>query len=228
MRALVIEHDPLSTPARVGEYLERRGITLDPFVVVEDIADPEVTAVFPDTDHDLLVFMGSPWSVYDPRLAGWLQPELGMIRTHMDRGTPMLNICFGAQALSAAMGGVVTHSRRPEYGWSSITPTTETIVHQPWFQFHHDEFTLPPGATLLAENESGVQAFTIGRALAVQFHPEIDTDLLVSWMEPGGAAELERNGIDPDLLIAETARRVPESQEALERLLGWWLDELAG
>jgi GMP synthase (glutamine-hydrolysing) len=33
---------------------------------------------------------------------------------------------------------------------------------------------LPPDATLLASNETGVQAFRRGSAYAVQFHPEYD------------------------------------------------------
>lgn len=58
--------------------------------------------------------MGSPWSVYDPRIRGWLLPELDFLRTQVRRGTPMFNICFGAQALSVASGGRVTRSHRPE------------------------------------------------------------------------------------------------------------------
>jgi hypothetical protein len=47
VRTLVVEHDPLSTPARVGAHLEKRGAILEPFVVVEDIGDPSVGNPFP-------------------------------------------------------------------------------------------------------------------------------------------------------------------------------------
>ncbi|HSK07335.1 MAG TPA: gamma-glutamyl-gamma-aminobutyrate hydrolase family protein, partial [Acidimicrobiia bacterium] len=136
MRALVIEHDPLSTPERVGAHLERRGIALDPLVVVEDGSDPEVTAVFPDTDHDLVVLMGSPWSVYDPRARGWVAPELDFISRLAGAGVPMLGICFGAQAMAAALGGAVASSTRPEYGWGGVGSLVEAIAEEPWFQFH--------------------------------------------------------------------------------------------
>ncbi len=229
MRALVIEHDPLSTPERVGAHLERRGATLEPFVVVEDVDNPEVTVGFPENGgHDLVVLMGAPWSVYQPQVQGWVGPELDFIRRQVESGVPVLGICFGAQAMSAALGGRVTLSNRPEYGWGSIESSLDEIADGPWFQFHHDEFTLPSGAVELARNGSGLQAFTSGRNLAVQFHPEMTADLIASWCEAGGDQELVIAGVDPDEVIEQSRRLAVESQPALERMLDWFLDEIAG
>ena len=133
-----------------GCPLEKRGATLVPFVVVEDIRDPAVTATFPDHPYDLVVLMGSPWSVYEDRVQGWMRPELEFIRRRLAAGVPMLGICFGAQAMSAALGGEVSHATRPEYGWTNVGSNTEQIADGPWFQFHHDEFTVPEGAVELA------------------------------------------------------------------------------
>lgn len=229
VRTLVVEHDPLSTSERVGAHLEKRGARLESFVVVEDIGDPSVGNVFPDDVYDLVVLMGSPWSVYEDRVQGWVQPELAFIQRRVEAGRPLLGICFGAQAISASLGGSVRHSSRPEYGWTEIAPSTDHIAAGPWFQFHHDEFTLPPQAIELARNESGVQAFRIGRALATQFHPEMTGDLLASWCEiEDGATELVDAGHDPALLIEESRAREIESQPALEAMLDWFLDEVAG
>ncbi|HSO50307.1 MAG TPA: aminotransferase, partial [Acidimicrobiia bacterium] len=104
----------------------------------------------------------------------------------------------------------------------------EEIAVGPWFQFHHDEFTLPQGATGLARNESGLQAFRIGRSLAVQFHPEMTAELIASWCDEGGIEELSAAGVDHEQLIEESRLRAIESQPALERMLDWWLDEIAG
>jgi len=228
MRALIVEHDPLSTPERVGEHLERRGFALDAFVVVEDARDPEVTAAFPDADHDLVVLMGSPWSVYDTRLRGWVAPELDFIRDRAEAGAPMLGICFGAQAISAALGGAVRRSNRPEHGWGRVGSTTEEIADGPWFQFHHDEIFLPAGADELARNRSGTQAFRVGRSLGVQFHPEISGGLIAAWCRAGADAALLAAGLDPDRVIEDTRQRAEESQPALERLLDWFLESVAG
>ena len=229
MRTLVVEHDPLSTPERVGAHLEKRGANLESFVVVEDIADPTVTATFPEDPYDLVVLMGSPWSVYEERVQGWVGPELDFVRRRLAAGVPMLGICFGAQTMSAALGGKVTHAVRPEYGWTEVGSATEHIAEGPWFQFHHDEFTVPPGAVELARNESGVQSFRAGRGLAVQFHPEMTADLLASWCRvEGGVEELVAAGLDPEDLIDESRRREIESQAALEAFLDWFVDEVVG
>ena len=228
MRTLVVEHDPLSTAERVGAHLERRGARLESFVVVEDIDDPSVGNTFPDDDYDLVVLMGSPWSVYEDRVQGWVQPELAFIRRRIETGSPLLGICFGAQALSAALDGSVRRAARPEYGWTDISSSTEHIANGPWFQFHHDEFTLPAHAVELARNDSGIQAFRTGRALATQFHPEMTGELLASWCEiDDGAKELTDAGHDPDQLIEESRLRAIESQPALEQMLDWFLDEIA-
>jgi len=228
MRALVIEHDPLSTPDRVGEHLERRGARLEPFVVVEDINHPEVTATFPHNGHDLVVLMGSPWSVYEERLQGWVAPELDFIRRQASSGVPILGICFGAQAMSAAMGGKVTRAMRPEYGWVSIDSEVDEIAGGPWFQYHHDEFTLPPGAVELARNASGLQAFRTGKNLAVQFHPEMTAGLIASWCEVDGGEEMVDVGIDPDQVIEESRLMEKTTQPSLERMLDWFLEDIAG
>jgi GMP synthase-like glutamine amidotransferase len=229
MRALVIEHDPFSTPDRVGEHLERRGATLEPFVVVDDIDDPAVTASFPENGrHDLVVLMGSPWSVYEDRVQGWVLPELEFIRRQVNSGVPVLGICFGAQAMSAALGGQVSHSERPEYGWVSIDSDVDEISDGPWFQYHHDKFTLPSGAIELARNESGLQAFRMGRNLAVQFHPEMTSGLIASWRAVDGAVEMVDAGIDPDQVIEESKLLEKTTQPALEKMLDWFLDDIAG
>jgi GMP synthase-like glutamine amidotransferase len=184
---------------------------------------------FPEDRYDLVVLMGSPWSAYEDRVQSWLQPELSFIRRRIATGGPLLGICFGAQAMSAALAGSVRYADRPEYGWTDITPSTGHIATGPWFQFHHDEFTLPSGAVELARNESGVQAFRTGRALATQFHPEMTADLLASWCEiEDGTEELIGAGLDPDQVIEESRVKEVESQPALELMLDWFLDEVAG
>ena len=204
-----------------------RGVTLEPFVVVEDIDDPEVTVTFPDGDgHDLVVLMGAPWSAYDQKLQGWVRPEVEFVSHHLDRGTPTLGICFGAQIMSICLGGTVSPASRPEYGWGTIESDEAAIAPGPWFQYHGDEFTLPKEATRLAYNDSGLQAFSSGRSLAVQFHPEVTASLLESWFAVGGDRKLIDSGLDPQGVIEETSRLAPATQPALEQLVDWWLDEI--
>jgi len=229
VRALVVEHDSLSTPERVGEHLERRGVSLEPFIVVHDLENPEVDVAFPEADgYDLVVLMGAPWSVYESRVQRWVRPEMELVSHHLARGTPVLGICFGAQIMASCLGATVSRTSRPEYGWGTVESRSRDIAPGPWFQFHHDEFTLPDGAVPLAYTESGLQAFAHQRSLGVQFHPEVTPRLVSSWFEVGGDVELTEAGIDPDELVEETSRLALLTQPALEQMLDWWLEELAG
>jgi GMP synthase-like glutamine amidotransferase len=43
-------------------------------------------------------------------------------------------------------------------------------------------FAPPPGATQLAIAASGVQAFSVGASVGVQFHPEVTTAIVDGWL----------------------------------------------
>jgi GMP synthase-like glutamine amidotransferase len=223
VRALVISHDPTEQPAVVGARLVERGYELDIFVVCDSTGEPESHRPFPGLDGvDVVVAMGAPWSVYDDATIGsWIHREIAFVRDVHERGVPYLGVCFGGQVLSVALGGVVERAPRPELGWFEVESFTDAIAPGPWFQWHGDRFTLPPGATELARNEVGVQAFRMGRSVAVQFHPEVDTSLLTSWLSDGEPldplfAELD---VDARRLLDATAELEPKVTANARRLV---------
>jgi GMP synthase-like glutamine amidotransferase len=48
------------------------------------------------------------------------------------------------------------------------------------------------------------QAFTVGRSLGLQFHPEVTESVLAAWLEAGGARELAGAGVEVEALLART------------------------
>jgi hypothetical protein len=72
---------------------------------------------------------------------------------------------------------------------------------------------------VLARNEVGVQAFSVGRHLAVQFHPEADGEQLRLWMDGGGREEAEQAGTDPDRFLAETFAEEPAARARADALV---------
>ncbi|HEY9378658.1 MAG TPA: gamma-glutamyl-gamma-aminobutyrate hydrolase family protein, partial [Jiangellaceae bacterium] len=209
MRVLFIEHDHLSPPGFVGEAFRRRGYDIEELVVVpaERFTSPGVEISFPaPTDYDAIVPMGAAWSTYDTATVGmWVTPELELLRTAAAAEMPVLGICFGGQLLATAHGGSVERSSAPELGWHVVhSDRPEFLSSGPWFQWHFDRWTVPPGAVEIARNAAASQAFGYGRSFAVQFHPELDTPMLEGWLGNGGARVIEAAGLDVDELVAHT------------------------
>ena len=115
-----------------------------------------------------MVLLGAKWSVYDEATIGdWIGAELDWLRQADRDGVPVLGICFGAQALSAALGGQVEPIGRPEVGWTVIESLAPEIIEPgPWLEFHSDRCLPPARATILARNGTGVQAFSVGATAA--------------------------------------------------------------
>ncbi|MGC0405139.1 GMP synthase-like glutamine amidotransferase [Streptomyces sp. SAI-126] len=232
MRALVLMHDHVTEPGPIGARLEERGYDLTTVTVVpaERHHAPDVSFTFPAPgDWDLVVSLGAPWSVYDETAVGsWIGGELALLREAHRLGVPVLGICFGAQALTTALGGSVGPAPRPEIGWTRIESDDRSLIPEgPWFQWHHDRCTLPPGAVEVARNEVCAQAFAVGRSLGVQFHPEITTTVVRRYLDLGGREQCERHGVDPRELLARSRALEPVARDNARVLTDAFLDRLA-
>ena len=167
--------------------------------------------------------LGAVSSVNDPE--PWIPAELAWLRAADQAGVPVLGICFGAQALCAALGGRVEAMDRKEIGWTLVDSLDHGVIPVgPWLEFHGDRCLLPATATVLARNDAGVQAFRIGRHLAVQFHPEVDGPQLKRWLDAGGDKDAERLGLDPGQFLADTIREEPAARVRADRLVAAALD----
>jgi GMP synthase-like glutamine amidotransferase len=222
-RVRFLRHHDEDDPGLVGAAFERLGYGCDAVLVDDDAVSIELDGIA------ALAILGSKWSVYDDgAVGGWIDLELDAIREADRRSIPVLGICFGAQALCAALGGRVEPAPHLELGWVELLGDEAAGVPSgPWFQFHADRCVLPPGATLLASNDVGAQAFRIGRHLGVQFHPEIDARQLSRWMEAGAAAVAESAGVSAQALVTETATRESEVTPRVARLVEGFLDRAA-
>jgi GMP synthase-like glutamine amidotransferase len=228
----MIQHDHICTPGFVGERFTERGYDLVIHQVVPEASfqSPNVETQFPEpTSFDVIISMGAPWSVYDhENIGSWVLPELAILRAaHVDH-VPVFGICFGGQLLAAAHGGAVARSAAPEIGWVEIESDDESLVPGgEWFQWHYDSWELPEPATEVARNTSSSQAFVLGRNLAVQFHPEMSSTILDSWIATGGAAEMKRLGMSVDELVRQTAERDASNRDKAHKLVDLFFDRVA-
>jgi GMP synthase-like glutamine amidotransferase len=183
----------------LGDWAARRGAQVE-------VLRPTELEAWPDpTRADAVVALGSDRSVHastDP----WIATELRFLRAAHDAGVPVLGICFGAQALAAALGATVSAAPAVEIGWIEVEGGDGYGGR--WFTWHEDEFTLPPGAQELARTASGPQAFAVGASVGLQFHPEVTPAIVDGWLDGDGAAVSE-----PESLRDETARLAADARE---------------
>jgi len=211
-RALVIEHEPDAPAGLVSEWLEHHDVEVDELAIAE-AADHD-----PAHEYRLIVSLGSERSAYDDELS-WLSRELALLRDAIAADTPVLGICFGCQLLARALGGRVFRAAQPEIGWLEVdSDCAELIARGPWFQWHFDTFSPPSSASLLARSEAGPQAFVQGRNIGIQFHPEVDSDIVAGWAR-NAPHELEQHGVDPAQLLAQTDAMARAARAASWELL---------
>ena len=124
-----------------------------------------------------LVLSGGPSSVYADD-APKLDPQV------LELGVPVFGICYGFQAMTAALGGTVAETGAREYGRTDLDVIGDGGVlhdqlaaqHKVWMS-HGDSVTqAPEGFTVTASSEGApVAAFeNVDKKFAgVQYHPEV-------------------------------------------------------
>jgi len=157
------------------------------------------------------ILSGGPNSVYAPG-APFIPAYV------LDSGLPILGICYGMQALTQALGGVVAPATEREYGPAEI----ETVVSNPliptgkqsvWMS-HGDKIEQPPpGWQSLARSANSpvaVMGDLTTQRYGLQFHPEVRHT-------PGGPEILRRFVID---ICAATPTWTPESiiEESIQKI----------
>ena len=139
----------------------------------------------------------------------------------------MLGICWGHQFLAQALGGRVVDMGEHEIGYRAV----ERVGEDPLFEGVPERFTsfethsdrvaeLPPGSTTLARNDVGVQAFRVGSAWGVQFHPEYDRQTAEWVVEGKDLAEARKQHL-LDGITEETAAAAEETKRVFDNFVGF-------
>jgi GMP synthase (glutamine-hydrolysing) len=216
LRALILQHEEPSPPGYLAEWLDEQGADFEVHRI--DLEEREIDP----RDYDMIASLGSEFAAFDDTKP-FIRREAKLLRQALDSDVPVLGLCFGGQLLARVMGGESFRHDHSEIGWLKVrTKDPELVSEGPWFQWHFDSFTVPPGGRLIAESDVGPQAYVIGRSLGLQFHPEVTTEIMDSWVK-AYRHELDGDGVDPDALMKETRRLAPDVRRRSEKLFNRFL-----
>jgi GMP synthase-like glutamine amidotransferase len=219
VRILVLEHEADAPAGLLADWARARGHELE-------VAPVRVLDAWPGVDEfHVVVTLGSEVSVTDASHS-WIGAEVDFLAAAHARSVPLLGICFGGQILSKALGGEVHRAPRAEVRWREIdSDDPDLIPAGPWAFWHEDQFTLPPGARLIAGLEAEVVAFSSGASIGLQFHPEADGAIVQGWAD-SARDKLVSYGVDPREFERQIREQDPHARERafdlFDRLAARW------
>lgn len=214
---LVLSHEDEGPIGLLGDWLTEHGRGFD----VCDVTRAPLPAL---DGYDFVASLGSSHSATDSQRA-WVAAEIALLREAVAAEVPVLGLCFGGQALSIALGGDVVPAAKPQIGWFGLAQSADGIPVGPWFHWHYEQLSVPPGGQPLAHSEAGPAAFRHGRHLGLQFHPEVTVEIIASWAR--SEAELTKLGIRREALLSESEQRAALARTHAWELFRLWWDGLA-
>ncbi len=220
---LIILHQLHSSPGHVGNWFLANGFQLD-------IRRPRFGDPLPETleGHAGAVIFGGPQSANGNN--DFIRREIDWISVALKEEKPFLGICLGAQMLALHLGAEVNAHAQGyvEHGYYPIMPTRQGTAVMNWptqvYQWHKEGFTAPQTSVVLAEGELFChQAFQLGRAFALQFHPEI-TQMAMNRLVTRSACQLFKPGARPgNTHRSGYLQHGPHQRQWLDEFLTKWI-----
>ncbi len=143
----------------------------------------------PNRDFSLVVILGAPESANDD--LPYLQAQQKLIKNCVQKDIPVLGICLGSQLIAKTFGANVYRGTRQEIGfYHDLKIIGNSKLFQGFkdpftvFHWHGDTFDLPDGAVKLASSEYYEnQAFQYKSAVGLQFHMEVNEEMVNLWLD---------------------------------------------
>ncbi len=175
----------------------------------------EITSVnakheqLPEKDFSLVVILGAPESANDD--LPYLHAEQQLIKSYVEKNIPVLGICLGSQLIAKTFGAKVYSGPRNEIGFYNDLKIYDNTtffsgLKNPFtvFHWHSDTFDLPEGAVRLASSEHYLnQAFQYKSAVGLQFHLEVNEEMVNLWLDNSEEKLQKIPHIDPQKIRSD-------------------------
>jgi len=198
---LVVQNTRTEGSGYLGELLTNDGFTIHSVNAKHE--------KLPEKKYSLLVILGAPESANDD--LPYLQAEQKLIKKTVDDNTPVLGICLGSQLIAKTFGSKVYRGPKKEIGFYhdlKIDNNSKLFsgFTNPFtvFHWHSDTFDLPEGALRLAHSENYLnQAFQINSAVGLQFHIEVNAEMVNLWLDKTREKLEQTPYIDPQKIRSD-------------------------
>jgi len=218
-RYLFVKHSEHWNMDRCTRWMEAHSYPVDWCYPLADQPFPDPAA------YAGVVVFGGANSANDCSDHDWVKRELVFAEQCLKQGTPYFGICLGAQILARVLGASVQpHDKEiKEVGFHRVDPVAghHDFLDTPLtvMQWHSEGFELPLGTQRIATgDEFPNQAYALNdRVLGVQFHPEVNAEVLAIWH----ARNRERK---PDDLSDDDRARMMADAHEHDAAITLWLD----
>ena len=178
---LVVQNTRIESSGYLGELLSRDGFDITSINAKHEI--------IPNKKFSLVVILGAPESANDD--FPYLIEEQELIKNSVNDDIPVLGICLGSQLIAKTFGAKIYSGPKKEIGFYndlkiSSDSTFFSGFQNPFtvFHWHGDTFDLPQGALRLASSEHYLnQAFQYKSAIGLQFHLEVNEEMVNLWLD---------------------------------------------
>jgi len=205
---LLVQNTKVEGSGYLGELLENDG-----FQITSVNAKHEK---LPETDFSLVVILGAPESANDD--LPYLQAEQKLIKDNVEKNNPVLGICLGSQLIAKTFGAKVYSGPKKEIGFyddlkiSNNSPLFSGFKN-PFtvFHWHGDTFDLPENSVRLASSEHYLnQAFQYKSAVGLQFHLEVNEEMVNLWLDNTEEKLQKIPYIDPQKIRSEINENISD------------------
>ena len=198
---LLVQNTRIEGSGHLGELLSNDGFNITSISAKHER--------IPEKKFSLVVVLGAPESANDD--LPYLIEEQKLIKNSVNDNIPVLGICLGSQLIAKTFGAKVYKGPTKEIGFYHdlmISNNSKLFdgFKNPFsvFHWHGDTFDLPDGAIRLALSENySNQAFQYKSAVGLQFHLEINEQMVNLWLDKTEEKLQQIPYIDPQKIRSE-------------------------